>query len=349
MISVIIPVYNTEKYVSRCIDCVLASACQDFEVILVNDGSTDCSRQICRQYAAKDRRIKSIDQIHKGVSAARNRGIDESRGEWVVFVDSDDVIAPDFLELIAGAEYQEQELLLFDYARRTQKSERGTGVSERRNAVVQHYGKEDRKFLIAGLLNMDQLTENGNVSLASPCAKAYKRDVINRYRIRFPEDIAIGEDRLFNMQYLLRMQSCVYMEEKVYFAQVRPDSAMRGFRPDYLQNDLRYQEKLLNLLNENNIFASVEQAYYNSVLSNMADVLVRGIFHPHSTRSRRENRRLCSRMQESEIYKRALEYNRKMGVLPRRLLLCFYRWKWYLAAELMCKLCYKVLERMERL
>ena len=106
MISVIIPVYNTEQYLPRCIDSVLASAYQEFEILLVNDGSTDHSPDICRQYAGKDSRIRLINQKNQGVSAARNRGIDASTGDWIVFLDSDDRISPDFLHMVAQEEYQ---------------------------------------------------------------------------------------------------------------------------------------------------------------------------------------------------------------------------------------------------
>ena len=112
MISVIIPVYNTEQYLPRCIDSVLASAYQEFEILLVNDGSTDHSPDICRQYAGKDSRIRLINQKNQGVSAARNRGIDASTGDWIVFLDSDDRISPDFLHMVAQEEYQELGKLL---------------------------------------------------------------------------------------------------------------------------------------------------------------------------------------------------------------------------------------------
>ena len=96
MISVIIPVYNTEKYLDRCIRSVLNSTYKDFEVLLIDDGSVDGSLEICRTYCRLDRRVRFLTQKHGGVSEARNRGIQESRGEWLVFVDSDDFISEDF-------------------------------------------------------------------------------------------------------------------------------------------------------------------------------------------------------------------------------------------------------------
>lgn len=96
-VSVIVPVYNTEKYLARCIDSILAQTFTDFELILVNDGSKDNSGKICDEYAAKDHRIVVIHKENGGVSSARNKGIDAAQGEWISFIDADDWITPSYL------------------------------------------------------------------------------------------------------------------------------------------------------------------------------------------------------------------------------------------------------------
>ena len=99
-LSIIVPVYNVEKYISQCIDSILNQTFQDFEVILVDDGSPDRSGQICDEYAENDSRIKVIHQKNAGLSAARNTGLKNANGEYVAFVDSDDYISPNMYELL---------------------------------------------------------------------------------------------------------------------------------------------------------------------------------------------------------------------------------------------------------
>lgn len=99
MVSVIIPVYNTEKYLRQCLDSVLAQTYSDWEAILVDDGSTDTSGTICDEYADADTRVKVLHTANAGVSAARNTALDSACGEWLTFVDADDMLAPDALEL----------------------------------------------------------------------------------------------------------------------------------------------------------------------------------------------------------------------------------------------------------
>ena len=102
-ISVIVPVYNVEKYLHECVDSVLAQTFTDFELILVNDGSQDNSGAICDEYASKDERIIIIHQNNQGQAAARNAGVAIAKGEWIHFLDSDDLIHPQMLEILYGA------------------------------------------------------------------------------------------------------------------------------------------------------------------------------------------------------------------------------------------------------
>ena len=99
-ISIVVPLYNVENYLSRCIDSILCQKCSDFELLLVDDGSQDRSGQICDEYALKDNRIRVYHKKNGGVSSARNLGLEKANGEWICFVDADDYVKPDFLSSI---------------------------------------------------------------------------------------------------------------------------------------------------------------------------------------------------------------------------------------------------------
>lgn len=349
MISVVIPVYNTEKYLGRCIDSVLCSTFRNFEMILVDDGSTDHSLDICRRYSQKDKRIKLFSQGHSGVCAARNKGIELSRGEWVVFVDSDDMISCDFLETIAGEEYQDCDILIFDYARRDRrlgaKRRKRTAKAER---YVRYYRKRHMASMIRKMLYAETLEKDGNSSLLSPCAKAYRTSVIQQYSIRFPDDIIIGEDKLFNIMFYLKMKKCAYIPKIVYYVRWRSDSATHCFQPEFVKNYIRFQRRLKRLLKKHGIFFLLEDAYYENVLSAMTEVLVFGIFNPDSTRSYRRNCRLCRMVRENEIYSSAARYCVNTGNTMRRILLFFFNLECFGMVELICKVSYFVMRRIKK-
>ena len=159
----------------------------------------------------------------------------------------------------------------------------------------------------------------------------------------------IGEDRIFNLEYFIRIQSFAYIEKVVYYVEIREDSATHRFNPDFLQNDLQFQNYLKDILYKECLFNIMEKAYYNAVLFCMADVLIKGIFNPYSTRYYYENYSLCRKMQKNEIYKKAMEYNWKIGSLPRRALLFFYNIECYGMVEWICKISYRILDWMEAL
>lgn len=116
MVSVIIPVYNGEKYIGRCLDSLLAQSYTDFEVITIDDGSADGSLAICQSYEQKDSRFRAIHQENQGVSAARNAGVDAATGEYIAFVDADDYILPDYLErLVADAQAHGADIACCDF------------------------------------------------------------------------------------------------------------------------------------------------------------------------------------------------------------------------------------------
>lgn len=341
MVSVIIPFYNTEEYVGQCIDSVLASSYEDFELLLINDGSTDCSLAICEKYKEKDSRIKIINQKHMGVSVARNRGLQESRGEWVVFVDSDDLLSPDFLVAAAQKKYERYDWMLFDFVRPKQR--KSMSFTDR------YYGVADRESLAGRLLCMRQLVKGGNTSLCSPCAKIYKKSVIERRMLRFPEDIAIGEDRLFNLKFLMEMKSCVYIRRPVYFVRRRTGSLTRGFRRDCLYDNEKYQRQLLSILEKEHLLPLLEKEYKSSVLTDMADVLIWGIFNPHSTRTCAEEFRLCRKMQKNKEYRQAMRYCLRLGRPSRRLLLFFFSIKRFRIVKLFCRMSFRVLSGKDKL
>lgn len=350
MISVIIPIYNTEKYLGRCIDSVLNSSYQNFEIILINDGSEDGSAEICKKYLSRDSRIKYYEQKNAGVSVARNRGIEESKGEWIVFVDSDDFISEDFLSTIAKEEYQNYDLLIFDYIR-IKKGKKGLKAYFSIFPVLgtYHYEEEDKIFLIEKILNAEQLVEKGNTKLISPWAKAYKKSVINQYSIRFPVEIVIGEDTLLNLEYIQNIDSCLYLQKKVYFFEPRSNSATHKFYKDYLKNNIKYRKHMKSILEKSSFFSLVKSAYYNRVLFETVDMLIKGIFNPYSTRSYAENCQLCHEIHSNSIYMEALKYNNQMGRLHRRILLFLFYIECYRIVEMICKFSYRILEKTDRL
>ena len=178
-ISIIVPVYKVEKYLRRCLDSIVAQSFPDWECILVDDGSPDNSGKICDEYAGKDVRFKAIHQESAGVSAARNKGLDEAKGEWIGFVDSDDWIEQDMLsDMLLLGQKDNSDIVVCGY--------RTTGIGN----DVQFFPNDfDFGFMVDNFHSGTRIVKN---------------IYIKKNQITFPEKITLAEDWWYNYQL------CVY-------------------------------------------------------------------------------------------------------------------------------------------
>lgn len=190
-ISVIVPVYNTDKYLHKCVDSILSQTFTSFELLLINDGSKDCSGEICDEYARKDVRIRVFHKENGGVSSARNLGIENARGEWIAFVDSDDFLPADALRNLL--ESNNEDLIIGGYKN--------------------HFGDElitlDGEKQIIKKVDFEMfLSLNINsVLFRTPWCKLFKKEIIDRESLRFDNSLVFGEDTVFVTTYLLQCKS----------------------------------------------------------------------------------------------------------------------------------------------
>ena len=339
-ISVIVPVFNTEAYLQRCIESILSSEFKEFELLLVNDGSTDQSRSICRRYEKRDRRVRLIDQKHQGVSAARNRGICESCGEWIIFVDSDDFISSDFLSMIMQKEYESQDLLIFDFAGSGECRHSVKGVKNCKKAISKmRYTRKENWLLVEKMLHCHQLMKDGHTDLRSACAKAYKREVIQQNFLKFPAELTIGEDQIFQISYQMKADHSLYLKKVVYYIETRPDSATQCYQSDTWKQYLCFIRYLKQVLKGYPYFPAWKDAYYDAVLTNLKGILVMGIFHPQNLDPVSRKYKLCYKIHRLQVMEKAIKHsNRKTGDWTRKVLIFFFQRDCFSVVELICRI-----------
>ena len=198
MISIIIPIYNTEKYLHRCIDSILAQTYTNFELLLINDGSKDNSGAICDEYAAKDSRVRVFHKENGGVSSARNLGLDNAKGEWITFVDSDDWIKVDYLYSMISHSDADMIMSSFDII---------DNIEEWDNAIeYKLYTKNEIKYFIERYVY--------TANLCSPWCKLFRNSIIKD--LRFNSNITFAEDTIFVFKYLCNVSNIRTVENWGY-------------------------------------------------------------------------------------------------------------------------------------
>lgn len=217
MVTLVIPIFNMESYLPRCFTSVQAQSCRDFEVVLVDDGSTDESGAMCDAWAARDPdRIRVIHKPNGGLSSARNAGIDAARGEFIVFPDPDDWTEPHYVEsfLEYQQRYQADCVCLGHYVDTDSESVPGRADAEPRAMT----GEEARRGLLLPP-RMQGFSWN----------KLYRVDIIRANGLYFPDNMGTTEDLYFTFRYLTHCRSACYAPScRVYHYYQRPNSSTRS-------------------------------------------------------------------------------------------------------------------------
>lgn len=213
-VSIIVPVYNTEGLLGRCLDRLVGQTYSNIEVICVDDGSTDGSLEVLRSYAGKDERIKVVSQANAGAGAARNKGLDLATGEYVMFCDSDDFYEPQMCELMVKAMvHKNVDLVTCDF--KVVSEDGGYSRDEENNIRPDLFGyhslkdAEKKKRVNSNLWN-----------------KVFKREIIERYHLRLSDSIKVAEDWCFFIPYICVIRNLYGLDQCLYNYQMRQNSLM---------------------------------------------------------------------------------------------------------------------------
>ena len=206
MVSIIVPVYNAEQYLRRCVDSILNQEYTDFELLLVNDGSTDASGEICEEYGDKDPRVIVIQKENTGVSDSRNQALDRARGKYLQFLDSDDWITPDATRLfVRAAEEYGCDMVISDFYRVVGERLSTKGDIEEEGVLTReefaaHMMENPADFYYGVLWN-----------------KLYRRDIVEEHNLRMDTDINWCEDFMFNLEYIRYAKVFYALHAPIYY------------------------------------------------------------------------------------------------------------------------------------
>lgn len=240
IISIIIPVYNTEKYLSRCIDSVLSQSWTDIEVILVNDGSIDYSGNICDKYAALDHRVKVIHIKNQGVCHARNIGLYKAKGDYVLFVDSDDWIDTNMCgTLIDMIQNNNADMSTCGYKIEDENGNIIYEIKERYNYVLNKWDS------LITLFKPRDYKYKGNM-----CDKLFLREKIVKNELSFNEKIFYNEDRLFIYNYMLVSNKVAYTTIPYYHYIQHKNSAMNSMSQTYNKKQLTFMDAFDQMISQ---------------------------------------------------------------------------------------------------
>lgn len=250
MVSVIVPVYNGEKYLRQCIDSICNQSYKDLEIIIINDGSKDNTSKIAKQIESKDNRVIYVEHENKGVSYSRNKGIDLATGEYIVFVDCDDTIEKQYIELLLN-----------------QISKNNLDIVSCGYTDISIYGtiKLNDFYIGNSMLNKDEFINNIFKGVGGTLwGKIFKTKMINKNKVRLNNNIFMCEDMLFVLKYAMQSKRFGAIEESLYnYNRKNENSVSSKINFEYFNNLIDVMKEIEKILNKN----KYDSKFIDSILS----------------------------------------------------------------------------------
>jgi glycosyltransferase involved in cell wall biosynthesis len=251
-VSVIIPIYNVEKYIRQCLDSIVNQTLQNIEIICINDGSTDRSLSILKEYASRDKRIIVISQENQGLAAARNIGIQNSIGTYISFIDSDDYVKPDFLEIA----YIKLEELQID----------SVWLNVKKFDDIKKSFTKDNYFLRTNNGPLTITPKNINSFPVISCNKVYRLRTIKKNNIIFSKGIFF-EDLEFYYRFFTQSKETYFINKHLYIYRLRPNSILSSKKN---RSDIfKAIKSIYNYLNEKNIFENYKESFIQLIIQSI--------------------------------------------------------------------------------
>ena len=232
--SIIIPAYNAERTLPRCLDSIVGQLPSDAELILIDDGSNDGTGEICRTYAVRNSRIRFLTKPNGGVSSARNMGLDYAAGEYVLFVDSDDAVSEAYFERLNAALRDSPDLLLF--------SKQLIDEADRRHVKQESFAH--RSEVRQTDRNLSRCFRRQELNLIT--TKAFRRDIIEANRLRFDERLDIGEDKVFAFAFTLFSSRVIKIMDPLYYLSVDGQESLSRKKRDDLCESVLLEHRIMS-------------------------------------------------------------------------------------------------------
>ncbi len=311
-VSIVVPVYNVKFYLKRCINSILCQTMREIEVILVDDGSTDDSVQICHEYACEDDRVRVFHQKKQGVSAARNQGIQMAVGKWLMFVDADDWLENNAVEILYRTAVEAGcEIVCatnYEHERRSRavirlnKDEQGVYIVERKMGV-----------LIGAAIGCP----TGKINMRTVWGKLYKKSIVRREG-HFPLTLERGEDNIFNLYAIWYAQKIYVLDVPLYhYCKARPDSIMKTPCLDQQGFSQRYYAEVYQFLERFQLYKKLQFYYRYSIIRDVMELARRHGEHVRNRMDLREAALQVKLLSGDALHKEAIILTR-VSSLPGR-------------------------------
>lgn len=252
LVSIIVPVYNIENYLEKCLESLVTQTLEEIEIILVNDGSTDGSESICKRYVAKDTRVHLINQANAGVSAARNTGLACAKGQYILFIDGDDYVSEHMIEeLYQACKRGGAPMSMCEYFEVHGKQVVVQPLHIEKEVLEQ---EEIISEILAPMIGSESIGRQGEIFRGYVWRILYNRSFIERHQLRFESEREIlFEDIWFNIKAYYFAEKVALVKKPLYYYVYRAGSLTKGYRKHYFEAAMVLNQRMMTFARENEL------------------------------------------------------------------------------------------------
>lgn len=266
LVSVVVPIYNVEKYINQCIDSILSQDYVNLEIILVDDGSPDNCPKICDEYAKQDSRIKVIHKENGGAGLARCFGIEQAKGEYIMTIDGDDWIDKTTISTaVSKAVETNADCVLFSYTKEYPNSSIITHVFDSDKSFIDNEAQEKIYRRLFGLVGNELIHPEKQENIGPCWMKLYKREIARKGKCFDTKVIGSSEDTLFNIYALENAKRIEYINEPFYHYRKNPTSITSSYKPNFVSQWNTLFDILEEIIKEKNLGREYAQALNNKI------------------------------------------------------------------------------------
>lgn len=320
-ISVVVPIYNVkEQYLRQCIESIIEQTYNNIEIILIDDGSNNNCKLICKEYENKDKRIVVVQQKNQGVSVARNNGVKIATGQWITFIDADDYIEHNFCKM------------MLDIANKTNSQCVICAYNRVYNSKIEKVIKKDSFFIDNEQFLKNILSVQSGFGFCH--MKLWKADIIKNNNVQFNKELKVAEDALFCMEMSKYIEKVYFLNETLYNYRFNSNSVVRKFDNQYVDKYLKAMQIEREFIQKT--WTNYEQEVYNYIMYHVLLIVINYCFHPKN-----ENKgiKILKEVCNIEEFKKAINYSNYNGLsLTRKVTVWTLKCKLYVFTSIIANI-----------
>lgn len=306
-VSIIVPIYNLEQYLPKCLDSIINQTMGDIEIILVNDGSTDLSGVICEQYKQKDKRIKVIHQQNMGLSGARNTGIENINSKWFTIIDADDWYEPEAISILYNyAESYNSDIFIASFYANKAGSEWKDNFF---NVSEFHFNsKDDIVILESSCMNPCSIAnKNCSTNVGVTWARLYKTEFIKKNKLKFIVGLKRMQDAIFNINAFELAKKIDFVDVPVQHYRLWDGSASKKYNPTFHETALWIADELNKFIKTKEDRETLYLAYNAKIVCLVIEILLLELVHKQSTKNHKEKKIILREICNNKLFQNAIK------------------------------------------